>query len=110
MLIIKETLEETGRQEMADKVNKIYAEKGMRGFGEIVDRSQELSIPSVLVRFASLVATFLTVRLLRQHMESDQESMPSLTFSQNVDSFSEIESEIETEVETLEKVETDSVD
>jgi hypothetical protein len=35
--IIKETLEETGRQEMADKVNKIYAEKGMRGFGEIVD-------------------------------------------------------------------------
>ena len=35
--IIKETLEETSRQEMADKVNKIYAEKGMRGFGEIVD-------------------------------------------------------------------------
>lgn len=62
-------------------------DRDANSFGEIVDRSQELSIPSVLVRFASLVATFLTVRLLRQHMESDQESMPSLTFSQNVDSF-----------------------
>ena len=54
-------------------------------FGEIVERSQELGIPSVLVRFASLIATFLTVRLLRQHMEHDHEAMPSLTFSQNVD-------------------------
>jgi len=59
-------------------------------FGEIVERSQELSIPSVLVRFASLIATFLTVRLLSQHMERDQEIMPSLTFSQNVDSFYEL--------------------
>ena len=62
-------------------------DRDAKSFGEIVDRSQELSIPSVLVRFASLVATFLTVRLLRQHMESSQESMPSLTFSQNVDTF-----------------------
>ncbi len=54
-------------------------------FGEIVERSQELGIPSVLVRFASLIATFLTVRLLRQQMERDREIMPSLTFSQNVD-------------------------
>ena len=54
-------------------------------FGEIVERSQELGIPSVLVRFASLVATFLTVRLLRQQMDRDCEVMPSLTFSQNVD-------------------------
>ena len=54
-------------------------------FGEIVERSQELSIPSVLVRFASLIATFLTVRLLSQQMERDHEIMPSLTFSQNVD-------------------------
>ena len=54
-------------------------------FGEIVERSQELGIPSVLVRFASLIATFLTVRLLRQQMERDREVMPSLTFSQNVD-------------------------
>ena len=54
-------------------------------FGEIVERSQELGIPSVLVRFASLIATFLMVRLLRQQMERDREVMPSLTFSQNVD-------------------------
>ena len=54
-------------------------------FGEIVERSQELGIPSVLVRFASLISTFLTVRLLRQQMERDREVMPSLTFSQNVD-------------------------
>ena len=62
-------------------------DRDANSFGEIVARSQELSIPSVLVRFASLIATFLTVRLLRQHMERDQEKMPSLTFSQNVDAF-----------------------
>jgi len=37
------------------------------------------------VRFASLIATFLTVRLLSQQMGRDNEIMPSLTFSQNVD-------------------------
>ena len=56
-----------------------------KSFGEIVERSQELGIPSFLVRFASLIATFLMVRLLRQQMERDREVMPSLTFSQNVD-------------------------
>ena len=54
-------------------------------FGEIVERSQELCIPSVLVRFASLIATFLTVRLLSQQMKRDHEVMPAMTFSQNVD-------------------------
>ncbi len=39
----------------------------------------------MLLRFASLIATFLMVRLLRQHMERDQVIMPSLTFTQNVD-------------------------
>ncbi|MBC8258983.1 MAG: hypothetical protein H8E38_08200 [SAR324 cluster bacterium] len=56
-------------------------------FGDIVEHSQELAIPSVMVRFASLIATFLTVRLLRLNMERDQEIMPSLTFTQNVDTF-----------------------
>ncbi len=61
-------------------------DRDLNSFGEIVERSQELGIPSVLVRFASLISTFLTVRLLNQHMERDQEIMPSLKFSQNVDS------------------------
>ena len=54
-------------------------------FGVIVERSQELGIPSVLVRFASLITTFLTVRLLQQHMERQGEVMPTMTFTQNVD-------------------------
>ncbi len=54
-------------------------------FGIIVERCQEMGIPSVLVRFASLIATFLTVRLLQQHMQRDGEVMPTMNFSQNVD-------------------------
>ena len=60
-------------------------DRDCNSFGEIVLRSQDLNIPSVLLRFASLIATFLMVRLLRQHMERDQVIMPSLTFTQNVD-------------------------
>jgi len=61
-------------------------DRDVNSFGEIVGRSQELGIPSVLVRLASLICTFLTVRLLSKYMERDNEKMPSLTFSQNVDS------------------------
>jgi len=61
-------------------------DRDVNSFGQIVGRSQELGIPSVLVRFASLISTFLTVRLLSKYMERDHEKMPSLTFSQNVDS------------------------
>jgi len=61
-------------------------DRDLNSFGEIVERSQDLGIPSFLVRFASLISTFLTIRLLRQYMERDDEIMPSLKFSQNVDS------------------------
>ena len=61
-------------------------DRDLNSFGEIVERSQNLGIPSFLVRFASLISTFLTIRLLRQYMERDNEIMPSLKFSQNVDS------------------------
>ena len=60
-------------------------DRDCNSFGEIVSRSQELNIPSVLLRFASLIATFLMVRLLRQHMKRDSILMPSMTFTQNVD-------------------------
>ncbi len=55
------------------------------GFGKISAQSQELNIPSVLFRFATLIATFLTVRLLRTRMETDGNPAPSLIFTQNVD-------------------------
>ena len=60
-------------------------DRGCNSFGEIVSHSQELNIPSVLLRFASLIATFLMIRLLRQHMKRDNILMPSLIFTQNVD-------------------------
>jgi len=60
-------------------------DRDVNSFGEIVERSQDLGIPSFLVRFASMISTFLTVRLLKQYMERDHEIMPSLKFSQNVD-------------------------
>ena len=61
-------------------------DRDLNNFAEIVERSNDLGIPSFLVRFASMISTFLTVRLLRQYMERDEEIMPSLKFSQNVDS------------------------
>ena len=35
-----------------------------QSFGKIVKQCKELEIPSVLLRFSSLIATFLTIRLL----------------------------------------------
>lgn len=56
-----------------------------QSFGKIVQHCKELDIPSVLLRFASLITTFLTIRLLRRQMELDQLPMPALMFTQNVD-------------------------
>ncbi|MGK5095373.1 hypothetical protein WDW89_25590 [Deltaproteobacteria bacterium TL4] len=56
-----------------------------QSFGKIIMTCKELEIPSMMVRFASLIVTFLTLRLLHQHMESSQEDEPSLMYTQNVD-------------------------
>ena len=42
-------------------------------------------MPSVLLRFSTLIVTFLTVRLLLKKMEEDGHDAPSLIFTQNVD-------------------------
>jgi len=54
-------------------------------FGEILQRCETMKIPCVLVRFASLVATLLTIRLLRLHIEQRGDPFPPLMFTQNVD-------------------------
>ena len=36
-----------------------FFDRDLNSFGEIVERSNELGIPSFLVRFASLISTFL---------------------------------------------------
>ena len=56
-----------------------------QSFGKIVKQCKELEIPSVLLRFSSLIATFLTIRLLRRQMKIDNQPMPALMFTQNVD-------------------------
>ena len=56
-----------------------------QSFGKIVKQCKELEIPSVLLRFSSLIATFLTIRLLRRQMKMDNQPMPALMFTQNVD-------------------------
>ena len=55
------------------------------GFAKIIEQSDELKIPSVLLRFSTLIATFLTVRLLLRKMNEDGLPVPSLFFTQNVD-------------------------
>ncbi len=55
-------------------------------FGKIVELCRELDIPSVLLRFASLITTFLTIRLLRRQMALSEQTIPALMFTQNVDS------------------------
>ena len=54
-------------------------------FGKIIQQCQDMEIPSVLIRFASLIATFLTIRLLRRQSAIDNMEIPSLMFTQNVD-------------------------
>ena len=41
------------------------------GFVKISEQSKELEIPSVMLRFSTLIATFLTVRLLLKQMKED---------------------------------------
>ncbi|MDP6728457.1 MAG: hypothetical protein QF675_00665 [SAR324 cluster bacterium] len=55
------------------------------GFVKISEQSKELEIPSVMLRFSTLIATFLTVRLLLKQMKEDGFPAPSLVFTQNVD-------------------------
>lgn len=54
-------------------------------FGKILEKCRELEIPSVLIRFSTLISAFLTVRLLRQQIEQSGDTTPSLLFTQNVD-------------------------
>ncbi|MBF0352815.1 MAG: hypothetical protein HQM11_17405 [SAR324 cluster bacterium] len=56
-----------------------------RSFGGIMEQCKELNIPSVVIRFASLIVTFLTLRLLRKYIAINQDQVPSLMFTQNVD-------------------------
>ena len=54
-------------------------------FGKILEKCRGLEIPSVLIRFSTLIAAFLTVRLLNQQLEQYGDTTPSLLFTQNVD-------------------------
>ena len=55
------------------------------GFSKISEVSFELKIPSVLLRFSTLIVTFITVRLLLKKMSDDGLNAPSLIFTQNLD-------------------------
>ncbi|MDE0907028.1 MAG: hypothetical protein OSB18_06550 [SAR324 cluster bacterium] len=54
-------------------------------FGKILEKCRSLEIPSVLIRFSTLISAFLTVRLLKQQIEQYGDTVPSLLFTQNVD-------------------------
>ncbi len=55
------------------------------GFARISEECRELEVPSVLLRFSTLIVTFLTVRLLLKQMEEEEHQVPELIFTQNVD-------------------------
>ncbi len=63
----------------------LAADRRGNSFGKIQVQCKELGIPSVLLRFASLVAAFLNVRLLREHLSRHALPFPDLVFTQNVD-------------------------
>ena len=56
-----------------------------RSFGGILHQCQELQIPSVLLRFASLIAALITLRLLKLQTNLFNENSTTLRFTQNVD-------------------------
>ncbi len=56
-----------------------------RSFGGILQQCQALRISSVLVRFASLIAALVTLRLLKQQTDLSHENLGTLRFTQNVD-------------------------
>lgn len=56
-----------------------------RSFGGILNQCQELQIPSVLLRFASLIAALITLRLLKLQTNLFNENSTTLRFTQNVD-------------------------
>lgn len=56
-----------------------------RSFGGILEQSKAFGIPSVMIRFASLIAALLTLRLLKQDSKLTPEHLSKLMFTQNVD-------------------------
>ena len=63
----------------------LAADRFGNSFGKIQAQCKELGIPSILFRFASLVAAFLNVRLLKEHLLRKEEADRPLVFTQNVD-------------------------
>lgn len=57
-----------------------------RSFGGIIEQCKQLDIPPILVRFASLIAMLLTLRLIRRQTNLSNENLSTLRFTQNVDS------------------------
>ena len=57
-----------------------------RSFGGVVERCKKLGIPSIMMRFATLVAALTTVKLLQLQTNLSREDMSALMFTQNVDS------------------------
>ncbi len=56
-----------------------------RSFGGILEQCKALSIPPVLLRFASLIAVLITLRLLKRQTSLSHENLATLKFTQNVD-------------------------
>lgn len=56
-----------------------------RSFGGMLEQCKALEIPSILVRFASLIAALLTLRLLKRQTDLSHDNLASLRFTQNVD-------------------------
>ncbi len=57
-----------------------------KSFGGMMEQSQELGIPSILIRFASLIAALITLRLLKRQSDVSHGNLATLRFTQNVDS------------------------
>lgn len=56
-----------------------------RSFGGIMGECKSLDIPPILVRFASLIAMLLTLRLIKRQTSLSHENISTLRFTQNVD-------------------------
>ncbi len=57
-----------------------------RSFGGISEQCKQLGVPPILVRFASLIAVLMTIRLLKRQTDLSRENLAALMFTQNVDS------------------------
>lgn len=56
-----------------------------RSFGGMLEQCKTLEIPSVMIRFASLIAALITLRLLKRQTALSHDNLASLRFTQNVD-------------------------